>query len=323
MKKVINLFTHTDLDGVACSVLIHLYFRDRNAITVQYCDYSNIDQKLNDFMDTIELAERQHALPDVERIIYITDISMSPFTASRLDAFCVWRNIEVHMIDHHQVDPVITHLPWVHVDSRPFVCGASLLYTHLQQDLDSMIPGATVYFVEDVRRYDTWEFDKDTESNPDNLNTLLKLIGRDRFELLVTNHHIVNPGRKFYVCMLDDLYAAVEGENAFRKEYMAQRNNHVRKFLYKGYIFGVVFAEQHISRVGDYVLKKNPDIDICAIVNLPTSVSLRTMRDDINLGVDIARPLGGGGHKKAAAFHLKTPPIDLVLDLIGMKEEQE
>ena len=91
MKRIINLFTHTDLDGVACSVLIHLHYRDRDAITVRYCDYTNIDQRLDEFMDTIELAETQHALPEVDRSIYITDISMSPLIAARLDGFCSCR----------------------------------------------------------------------------------------------------------------------------------------------------------------------------------------------------------------------------------------
>lgn len=40
-----KLFTHTDLDGVGCAILAYLAFGREN-VDVEYCDYSNIDDKV-------------------------------------------------------------------------------------------------------------------------------------------------------------------------------------------------------------------------------------------------------------------------------------
>ncbi len=83
---------------------------------------------------------------------------------------------------------------------------------------------------------------------------------------------------------------------------------------------GVAFAEKYTSFVGDYILKKNPDIDFVAIVHMPKAVSLRTKRTDLNLGVDIARPLGGGGHPMAAGFQLNELPDGVLRKILKMEE---
>lgn len=322
-QKVINLFTHTDLDGVGCSILTHLYYRFRSVISVKYCSYSDIDKQLTDFMNLIILAEENNSLPsNIDRTILVTDISMSPEVAKQLDDFCSKRNFDLKLFDHHQVPEEIANYSWTNIDTSSDVCGTSLLFDYITAQSSQPIPEAFSLFVNDVRLYDTWAFDKEKETNSDNLNTLLKLVGIDQFELMITNHFILDPHIPYFVCDLENLYPAVVGENNQRKEYMAYRNQRVIKINYKGYKVGIVFAEQHISRTGDYILKRNPDLDICAIVNYPKAVSLRTLRKDINLGIDIAKPLGGGGHRQAAAYQLKSPPTDLILDLIGLKEEE-
>ena len=44
----------------------------------------------------------------------------------------------------------------------------------------------------------------------------------------------------------------------------------------------------------------HPEIDFIAMVDMKGSVSYRTIKDDINLGKDVAQVFGGGGHQKAA-----------------------
>jgi nanoRNase/pAp phosphatase (c-di-AMP/oligoRNAs hydrolase) len=47
--------------------------------------------------------------------------------------------------------------------------------------------------------------------------------------------------------------------------------------------------------------KLNPDIDFIAMIDMGTkTVSYRAVKEDIDLGNDIAKLYGGGGHPKAA-----------------------
>ena len=67
---------------------------------------------------------------------------------------------------------------------------------------------------------------------------------------------------------------------------------------------GVVFADQYTSELGNTLCKLNPDLDFVAIINIGIGVvSFRTIKDDIDLGKDIAQKFGGGGHPKSAAMH--------------------
>ena len=48
---------------------------------------------------------------------------------------------------------------------------------------------------------------------------------------------------------------------------------------------------------------------------MPTGISLRTHRDDINL-TEICRRRGGGGHQKASAYYLSRDIAGKAVDVI-------
>ena len=50
MSKI-KLFTHTDLDGIGCAILAYLAFGREN-VDVEYCDYSNVNDKVGDLVIT-------------------------------------------------------------------------------------------------------------------------------------------------------------------------------------------------------------------------------------------------------------------------------
>lgn len=319
---IINLFTHTDLDGAGCAVLAHLYSESiGSSITVEHCDYSNIDSKVCALIQNITFANDLSVLPNIERHILITDISVCESTAKLLDDLQKsYPNITVEMIDHHQVRDEVKAFKWTHVDNSLDQCGTSLLYQHLKPIVGNLwCHKSIIQFVEDVCLYDTWRFDKTKETNSENLNILLYLIGAEEFELMVSDWIVSHLDEA--ICVKEmDCYPFIEYDRSYRKKYCALRNHSMKSVEYKGYNVGVVFAEKYISSVGDYVLQKNPDIDFCAVVNLPVSVSLRTRRDNINVGIDIARPLGGGGHPQAAGYQLDDIPLELIKELIRFNE---
>lgn len=56
MKKRIKLYTHTDLDGYGCSILLKIFLSANYDIEVTYLDYSDI--KNTDFKKDIEKYEK-------------------------------------------------------------------------------------------------------------------------------------------------------------------------------------------------------------------------------------------------------------------------
>ena len=301
-----------------------MYAKGRyDSVEVKYCDYGNINEEVNKLLDRIEMAARLNALPDVRRYILLTDISVNYDTAKRLDHVCVKYDIRLDMIDHHQISDDIESFEWVHANTSSDVCGTSLLRDFLSckppiydpDNWDILDYKSTLKFVNDVCLYDNWQFDKSTETNAENLNILLGLLGKDEFEMIMSAYLTSHPDIPYIVAEQPE-YMFVEADIKKRKEYCALRNQSMKTVFYKGYKVGVVFAERYISSVGDYVLRCHPEIDFCAIVNLPSSVSLRGRSDSLNLGVDIDRPLGGGGHPKAAGYQIKNIPEHLIKELI-------
>ena len=66
---------------------------------------------------------------------------------------------------------------------------------------------------------------------------------------------------------------------------------------------GVVIADKYHSELGNKLCIMNKDIDFVAIINMDTSISYRTVRDNVNVG-EIAKELGGGGHPKASGSQI-------------------
>lgn len=79
-------------------------------------------------------------------------------------------------------------------------------------------------------------------------------------------------------------------------------------------MYGIVFADKYISELGNELCKLNKELDYIVIVNMSTrSVSYRTIKDNIDVGM-IAKEHGGGGHPKAAGAKIK---FDNILNFLS------
>lgn len=68
-----------------------------------------------------------------------------------------------------------------------------------------------------------------------------------------------------------------------------------------GYTYGVIFAEQYFSELGNRLCELYPELDYVAMIDIcGGKVSYRTVREDLDVGGTIAHSNGGGGHPKAA-----------------------
>ena len=59
---MIKLFTHTDLDGVGCAILAKFAFS--NDVDVEYCNYDDIDSKVEEYFKNCGVSKEVSVIPN-------------------------------------------------------------------------------------------------------------------------------------------------------------------------------------------------------------------------------------------------------------------
>lgn len=287
---MIKLFTHTDLDGVGCAILAKLAFGEE--IDVEYCDYNNVNEKVKYYLDTDD---------DSLSYIYITDISVNEETAKLLG-----ERGGVNLLDHHPTALELNKYPWCKVileDLNGIKTSGTKMFYHLL-DMNGCLSEnlennkSLDKFVELVRDYDTWRWTTfgDEGLICKQVNDLLYLYGREKFIkwCLSEIHDEVFPR----------LYAADEFVLKLKQqeidEYIKEKDEQLITSPMCGMNCGFVFAEKYFSELGNGLCVMHPEIDFVAMIDMSGTVSYRTVKDNIDLGKDVAKLFGGGGHPKAA-----------------------
>lgn len=297
-----KIFTHTDLDGVGCAVLAKYCNSD---IEVEFCDYDNVNQKVSDFLDN------NIALGD----LYITDISVSDDVAQRID-----HNTDFILLDHHPTALGLNKYKCCTVkiedeNTGLKTCGTELFYHWLVEYGYMYRTKVFDRFVEIIRDYDTWRW---TEIGEDGLiskkiNDLLYIYGREKFVDWCLNslkqRKLPNLGN------MENMLLELRQQEI--DSYVEKKNEEMFTQALCGKVSGFVFASKFISELGNRLCKMHPEIDFITIINVEDcTVSYRTIKDDIDLGKDVAELFGGGGHPKAAGSQFdKTIWINIFRDI--------
>lgn len=316
MIEKVKLFTHLDLDGYSCSILAQYVFGSEN-VDVTYCDYKNIDSIVQTFLE-----EEKASSYD---LVLITDISVTNKTASHIEKALKNKKIkDLQLLDHHETAIWLNDYSWglvVVKSAKGKESGVSLLDDYLSvthKDYGSNIEPPR-WFIEKVRRYDTWEWKEiydDIEAK--RLNDLLKIHGAKEFvnrTLQSLNKH----GDFFF----DD--QEIELLTYHQKQidkYIERKLSQVKTIEYNGYKIGVLFAEQFVSELGNAICEERKDLDMVAMILLDHGViSYRTVKDDVHVG-EFAKQHGGGGHAKAAGNPLPDLYFEKMLEGLFEKKER-
>ncbi|MFS1518602.1 DHH family phosphoesterase [Bacillus sp. SCS-151] len=303
----VKLFTHTDLDGVGCGIVAKYAFGDN--VDIQYCDYDNVDDKINRFLDTL-LSEKNYSHSN----IFITDISVNDETAQKINEIHKGLyNVDIKLLDHHATAKWLNKYNWAYVndyeisiypgESEMKSSGTSIFYDYLwnNYELNNQL---LVEFVEKVRRYDTWEWStRFNDSHAKQLNDLLYIVGRDQF----VERFGVNPSINF----TNSEKTILDVEQYKISEYINGKQGELKGFDILEYRAGVVFAEQYHSELGNELAKSNPEFDFIVIINIASNkVSYRGVKENVDLGEDVAKVFGGGGHPRAAGSQFDGEMVD-------------
>lgn len=291
---IIKMFTHTDLDGVGCSILLKNVYRD-SEINVEYCDYNNINEKVEEFLNLNEDLSFD--------LIFITDISVNESIAERIQ-----EKVELNkynkfvLLDHHKTADWLNKYTWATVEENSEylerkTSGTQMLHEWLISHNSDYIKNNwynSKEFIRLVNDYDTWYWNSVGDLLPKKLNDLLYIYGRERFidKMLFELEKCL-----IHFNSTDELLLELK-QNEINL-FVESKNKTIKIFDMLNLKVGVVFAESNISELGNRLCKLNPEIDLVAIINVNHSVSYRTIKDGVDVS-NVAKVFEGGGHVKAS-----------------------
>lgn len=304
MSKI-KLFTHgADLDGNGCAILAFLAFGREN-VDVEYCSYKDIDERVEKFIEDEKLFRSYD-------FVFITDISVSDKVANLIDILDQPPK-KVRLFDHHATALGLNKHEWCEVlienpSTNVLTCGTELFWNYLERHgyFDDALYDKfhnIITFTEIVRDYDTWRWKELGEKGIvcKQVNDLLDIYGREDFiDYMIDS--ICADSRELFPHIFGTAQALLEQKQKDIDIYVAEKDKQLQIATDQfGKAFGWVFAERYFSELGNRLCELHEELSYVAMIDISRgAVSFRSVKEDIDLGGEIAHSLGGGGHKKAA-----------------------
>ena len=295
---MMKLFTHNDFDGVGCAILAKLAFDnefDDELIDIEFCNYGDIDQKVEEYFNS-----------GLEYQCHITDIRISEELASKIDDSM--NDIDngcasYKLFDHHATALNLNKFGWCKVqiedeETHILTSGTEIYYNWLVENGYLNKCDILDRFVEVVRDYDTWRWASLGEEGVicKQVNDLLYLYGKEKFIRWCMS--------EIHDCVFPRLYASDELVLKIKQkeidDYISHKDKHLVVGNLCGKTCGFVFSDKYASELGNKLCQMHPELDLIAMIDMDGLISYRSIKDDIDLGKDIAQVFGGGGHPKAA-----------------------
>ncbi len=283
--------SHNDLDGVGCGILAKLAFG--KDVRVRYNSVASLNREVEWFLEN----------DNKETFLFITDLSVNEEMEKKLELF-YQSNGNVQMIDHHKTALHFNNYDWGYVlvddDEGKLTSATSLFYDFLVETKHIEPSDAVSEFVELVRQYDTWEWEKNDNHQAQRLNALFFLISIEDFEEKMMSR--LNNSEHF---SFDEFEVKILDMEEHKIERYIRRKRRELVQAQVGELFaGIVYAESYHSELGNELGKEYPHLDYIAILNIGGKrLGFRTIHDDIDLS-EVASQFGGGGHAKASGCSL-------------------
>jgi oligoribonuclease NrnB/cAMP/cGMP phosphodiesterase (DHH superfamily) len=287
---IINI-THDDLDGFLSAYLVKHAFEGEK--------FKYISSSVHDVDNNVKkYIIEEH---DPNNLYFITDLSVSNEVADLLDAYN-----NVTLLDHHITASHLKDRKWAYLDLQGKVSASELTYRYL-------INKATTPEYENKYKevakiatdYDLW-IKKIPKS--DALNNLLYATSFKRlFDNSDKYFKICRNGNNYNLNFTNIGRHVIMLYEESKDAYISSAISRTKIVTIKNMKVGLVFAENHISQLGNEIIDKL-DADIVCILNAKNqAVSFRSKKDiDVS---KLAQALGGGGHKNASGCGFSFAPI--------------
>lgn len=306
-----KLLSHNDLDGIGCGILAKLAFGDQ--VDVRYNSIASLNQEVEKFLQH----EAEHPF------LFITDLSVNEENRKKLETFYK-KGGKVQLIDHHKTALHFNEHEWGYVsvedEEGNLTSATSLLYEYLIQHNLLAPSNCIAEFVELVRQYDTWDWEKNDNQQAKKLNALFFLISMGEFEEKMINRLKSSD----HFCFDEFEEKLLELEDNKIERYIRRKRRELVQTEINGFFAGVVYAESYHSELGNELGKEYPHLDYIAILNIGgKKVGFRTIHDTVDVS-QIAGKYGGGGHAKASGCSLTAEAYkDFVTDTFPLDPIRE
>lgn len=281
------LYTHNDLDGLGCGIVARCAFGHQ--VEIRYNSVGGLNVQVERFL------ERSRK----NKVLYITDLSVNEENEKMLDEFSKAGG-KVKLIDHHKTALHYNKYPWgmvqVEYENGKLASATSLFYEYLIQNGLLKPTKGLDEFVELVRQYDTWEWERHGELRAKRLHDLFNILSIDEFEEKMVDR--LKHGERFRFDEFEEKILDIEEEKIER--YVRRKKREIIQTQIHDHYVGIVHAESYHSEMGNELGKEYPHLDYVAIMNLGGKrISFRTIHDHVDVS-EIAALYGGGGHAKAS-----------------------
>lgn len=295
-----KLLTHNDLDGVGCGILAKLALGEE--VKIRYNSVGSINREVEWFLEN-----------DKDTFLIVTDLSVNDENERRLNQYYEAGG-KLQFIDHHKTALHYNDYEWGHVvvedrDGK-LTSATSLFYEYLVKNGLLEKSENISEFVELVRQYDTWEWEKNENEKARKLNALFYLISIDEFEEAMVKR--LKSSGSFQFSEFELKILDME-QNKMERYISRKRRELVQKKIGK-YVAGIVYAESYHSELGNELGKEYPHLDYIAIMNIGgRRIGFRTVHDHVDVS-EVAAAFDGGGHVKAAGCSMNDEAFQLFVN---------
>jgi uncharacterized protein len=316
-QSKVKLFTHNDLDGIGCEILGRLAFGDNIDVTIVK-NPQDASVKVNEFIAVA-------GYEDFDKI-FITDISVSNEVAQRIEEVNEGNWI---LLDHHGTAEYLNEYRWASVRVDGMMgkeAGTNMFFEFLVMQgffVKEVYRDALSVLVEKIRRYDCWEWkDRFDDKEAGELNQLFYLVGKKSFvskyiRKFNTLHQFSFSEGSWREMFDDSDRTVINLDNSKKEAYIDMKEKQMTIKNILGYKVGVVYSEQYTSELGNVLSERNQELDFIAMIDMGTKkVSYRTVHEHVNLGKDVAKVFGGGGHAKASGSQFSSRVLDVAFKVI-------
>ena len=180
---------------------------------------------------------------------------------------------------------------------------------------------AAMSYANEISRYDTWEWQHKPKMYDENFTSvLLTFISLEELykQIAVNLVDYRTPYNDTHHILYDIYIKKIQDDLKYARNNMVVVNPGKIPALAE-YKIGIIMEPTYYSEVANTLCKENLDIDIIVILFPSTrTISLRSIREDLNLGRICERIYKGGGHPKAAGAKLS--PNDF-MNILGIYYE--
>ncbi|MFA5604057.1 MAG: hypothetical protein WDA12_04355 [Bacilli bacterium] len=284
-----------DIDGMGAVCLAKVAFKDIDFILVE----------VSELKDALNLVKDKNY-----STVFITDLPIREDSINIINSNEILKEKIVHF-DHHSSEVSNNDYSFINVVTTKdgiSTCGTSLFYDYLKSiyNIPLLDKDYTQEFVELVRSYDTYDWKKEKNIAARDLTTLFTVIGHEEF--IDKYYHEIVINEKHFNFTKNDRFL-IDTKDKEVENYINLCDEKLIRMSLHGYDVGVSISENYRSEVGNYLSEKYKDeLKFILIINfMRNSFSLRTVRNDIDLG-EFAKKITSlaGGQKKAAGMPINS-----------------